>query len=227
LKIIIVIDILKGNEGPINKFGGVFMNKQIDARGMNCPLPVIHTKKALEAIEKGVVTTIVDNDVAKENVSKLAKSLTLKVAVEEKQGSYYINIFKDHSISSIEGIITDDISCDNSPKKDLVILITKNYFGEGELELGKILMKSYIYALTEVQPYPKAILFLNSGVNLVVEGSDSIEHLRVLEANGVEVLSCGTCLDYYKLKDKLLAGGISNMYTIVEKLNGAKNTIIL
>ena len=203
------------------------MNKQIDARGMNCPLPVIHTKKALEAIDEGVVTTIVDNDAAKENVSKLAKSLTLKVDVEEKQGSYYINIFKDHSIDNIEGIMADDISCDNSPKKDLVILITKNYFGEGELELGKILMKSYIYALTEVQPYPKSILFLNSGVNLVVEGADSIEHLRTLEANGVEVLSCGTCLDYYKLKDKLVVGGISNMYTIVEKLNGAKNTIIL
>lgn len=203
------------------------MNKQIDARGLNCPLPVIHTKKALESIEQGVVTTIVDNDVAKENVSKLAKSLTLKVDVEEKQGSYYINIFKDHSISQFEGIIADDITCDNSPKKDLVILVTKNYFGEGDLELGKILIRSYIYALTEVQPYPKSILFLNSGVNLVVEGSESVEHLRSLEANGVEILSCGTCLDYYRLKDKLVVGGISNMYTMVEKLNGTKNTIII
>ncbi len=203
------------------------MNKQIDARGMSCPLPVIHTKKALESIEEGIVTTIVDNAAAKENVSKLAKSLTLKVDVEEKQGSYYINIIKDHAIDNAEGIMADEITCDSLPKKDLVILVTKDYFGEGEIALGRVLMKSYLYALTEVQPYPKALMFLNSGVNLVVEGAESIEHIRTLEANGVEILSCGTCLDYYKKKDKLVVGGISNMYTIVEKLNGARNTMIL
>lgn len=198
------------------------MNKQVDARGMSCPLPVIHTKKALESISKGVITTIVDNEVAKENVSKLANSLTLKVDVKESQGEYYINIYKDHALSNVEAL---DLECDDIPKKDLIITITSDCFGEGARELGSILMKGYLYALTEVKPYPKAIIFINSGVNLAIEGADSIGHLQTLEANGVEILSCGTCLDYYRVKDKLVVGGISNMYTIVEKMNNAKNTI--
>ncbi|SNT00805.1 selenium metabolism protein YedF [Anaerovirgula multivorans] len=200
------------------------MYKEVDARGLNCPLPVIHTKKALEAIDKGKVTTIVDNEIAKENVSKLAKSLDFKVDIQENQGNYYIDIFKDHGINEMP---TMDIQCDSSPKKDLVILISKDRLGEGSEELGKVLMKGYIYTLTEVMPFPKTILFLNGGVNLVVEGSEVIEHLRTLEANGVEILSCGTCLDYFKVKGKLMVGGVSNMYTIVEKLNNAKNTIKL
>ncbi|WP_026478079.1 sulfurtransferase-like selenium metabolism protein YedF [Alkaliphilus transvaalensis] len=200
------------------------MRKEIDARGMNCPLPVIHTKKALESIDNGIITAIVDNEVAKENVSKLANSLSLKTEVKENKGNYYIDIYKDHSIAGAEMM---DIQCDDSPKKDLVIVITNDLFGEGAPELGRTLMKGFIYALTEVQPYPKAIIFINNGVKLPVEGSDSLEHLRTLEANGVEVLSCGTCLDYYKLKDKLAVGGVSNMYTIVEKMNRAQNTIKL
>ncbi|KAB3531772.1 sulfurtransferase-like selenium metabolism protein YedF [Alkaliphilus serpentinus] len=200
------------------------MDKQIDARGMNCPLPVIHTKKALEGIDEGKVTTIVDNEVAKENVAKLAKSLTLEVDIKESQGHYYIDIFKgQQTIGEITTFVTED----DNPKKDLVILITTEVFGEGEEELGKILMKGYIYALTEVRPYPKSIIFLNNGVKLTVEGSPVIEHLIALEANGVEILACGTCLDYYKLKNKLLVGSISNMYTIAEKLNNSKNTIKL
>ncbi|AKL93546.1 selenium metabolism protein YedF [Clostridium aceticum] len=200
------------------------MFKEVDARGMNCPLPVINTKKALESIDTGKITTIVDNEVAKENISKLAKSLDLKVDIQENQGTYYIDIFKDHHLHQTTSM---DIQCDINAKKDLVILISKDRLGEGCEELGKLLMKGYIYTLTEVTPLPKAILFLNSGVNLVVEGSEVIEHLRKLEANGVEILSCGTCLDYFKIKNKLVVGGISNMYTIVEKLNGAKNTLKL
>ncbi|KAB3537849.1 sulfurtransferase-like selenium metabolism protein YedF [Alkaliphilus pronyensis] len=198
------------------------MNTEIDARGLNCPLPVIQTKKALETINEGVITTIVDNEVAKENVTKLAKSMTLKVDVKESQGNYYINIFKDQPTGEIT---LGEISCDDLPKRNLVILITDTSFGAGSEELGRILMKGYIYTLTEATPYPKSIILLNSGVKLAVEGSEVLENLRKLEANGVEILSCGTCLDYYKIKDKLLVGGVSNMYTIVEKLNNAKNTV--
>lgn len=200
------------------------MNKEVDTRGMNCPLPVIHTKKALEGIESGKITTIVDNDVAKENVLKLAKSMDLKVDIKESQGNYYIDIFKNQIVGIVD-LEALDIQCSPSNKKDLVILISKDRLGEGSEELGKLLMKSYLYALTEVKPYPKSIIFLNSGVKLATEDSEALEHIRTLESNGVEVLSCGTCLDYFKIKDKLAVGGISNMYTIVEKLNNASNTI--
>lgn len=202
------------------------MNKEVDARGMNCPMPVIHTKKALESIGSGKVTTIVDNEVAKENVSKLAKSMDLKIDIKQNQGNYYIDIFKNQQ-TGVVGVEALDIKYGTNNKKDLVILISKNSLGEGSEELGILLMKSYLYALTESTPYPKSILLLNGGVKLAIEDSEVVEHLRSLESNGVEVLSCGTCLDYFKIKDKLAVGGISNMYTIVERLNNASNTIKL
>ncbi len=202
------------------------MNKEIDARGMDCPLPVIHTKKALESMHNGKIITIVDNEVAKENVSKLAKSMELNTEIKENQGNFYIEIFKEEPVgtTSLESL---DIECGINPTKDLVILISQDKFGEGSEELGTLLMKSYLYALTEVNPYPKSILLLNGGVKLAIEDSETLEHLRELESNGVEVLSCGLCLDYFKIKDKLAVGGITNMYAIVEKMNNASNTIKL
>lgn len=194
------------------------MKFQVDARGMQCPKPVIETKKAIEKVNEGTITTIVDNEIAKENVSKLAKSLSYDVSINEVNGEYHVNIYK--------GILENDFM----PKamnsfRDLVILIGKDSMGEGSKELGDVLMKGYFYTLTEAKPYPKAILFINGGVRLTSEGSEVIDHIRKLESEGVEILSCGTCLDYFSLKDKLMVGGVSNMYTIVEKMNEAKNTI--
>ena len=202
------------------------MNKEVDARGMNCPLPVIQTKKALESIENGKIVTIVDNEVAKENVSKLAKSMDLSAHIKENRGNFYIEIFKEQPIgtTSLQSL---DIQCGINSTKDLVILISQDKLGEGSEELGTLLMKSYLYALTEVKPYPKSILLLNGGVKLAIEDSETLDHLRELESNGVEVLSCGMCLDYFKIKNKLAVGGVTNMYAIVEKLNSAGNTIKL
>ena len=99
--------------------------------------------------------------------------------------------------------------------------------GKGSEELGKILMKSFVYTLTEATPYPSTLVFFNSGVYLTCEGSEVLEDLRKLEAEGVEIISCGTCLDYYEIKDKLKVGEISNMYTIYEKLKNPTNTITI
>ncbi|WP_432405896.1 sulfurtransferase-like selenium metabolism protein YedF [Wukongibacter sp. M2B1] len=196
------------------------MRLKVDARGMQCPMPVIETKKAIEKVDEGTITTIVDNQVAKENVSKLAKSLSYNVDIEEVNGDYYVNISK--------GILENDFIPENRPSnRDLVILLGKDSMGEGSDELGKVLIKGYFYTLTESKPFPKAILFVNSAVKLTTEGSEVIEHIRKLESEGVEILSCGTCLDYFNIKDKLIVGGVSNMYTIVEKMNEAKNTIRL
>ncbi|MDI9475338.1 MAG: sulfurtransferase-like selenium metabolism protein YedF [Bacillota bacterium] len=202
------------------------MNKQVDARGMNCPLPVIHTKKALEEIETGAVTTIVDNEVAKENVLKLAKSMDLEANVKQDQGNYYIDIFKE-SQTGTTVLESSVLQHKTEDKEGLIILITKDKLGTGSDELGALLMSSYLYTLTEVLPCPTCIIFLNGAVNLTVEGSESLEHIRTLETKGVEILSCGTCLDYFGLNDKLAVGSVSNMYTIVEKLNKIGNVITL
>jgi len=197
------------------------MKVEVDARGLDCPKPVIQTKKALENLKEGSIVTVVDNTIAKENVSKLAKSMNLHYNVAEKNGYFYIDIFKGEEMGP-------EILGEEKPTlNDLVILVGTDKLGEGSTELGEVLIQGYFYTLTEVKPYPKAVIFLNAGVNLTIDESPVIDHLRTLEAKGVEILSCGTCLDYFNVKDKLGVGGVSNMYTIVEMMNGAKNTIKL
>lgn len=192
---------------------------EVDARGQACPKPVIMTKKELDNIEEGVVVTIVDNEVAKNNVSKLAKSLGYEYKVEDKgENEYVITIVKG------EGEVKEE----NTPtvqRGNKVVLFSSRTMGKGSEELGEILIKSFIYTLTESTPYPSTMIFYNGGVYLTCEGSPVLEDLKKLEKEGVEIISCGTCLDYYNLKDKLQVGEISNMYTIYDKMRNAANII--
>lgn len=197
------------------------MKIEVDARGQACPKPVIMTKKELDNINEGVITTIVDNEVAKENVSKLAKSAGYDYKVDKKSDNeYYIHITKGEVSEEANMCIPDTF-------KDLTIAFSSNTMGKGSEELGKILMKSFIYTLTEATPFPSTLVFYNGGVHLTCEGSEVLEDLKKLEAEGVEIISCGTCLDYFEIKDKLKVGEISNMYTIYEKLKNPMNTITI
>jgi selenium metabolism protein YedF len=192
---------------------------EVDARGQACPKPVIMTKRELDNIEEGVVVTIVDNEVAKNNVSKLAKSLGYEYKVEDKsENEYVITIVKG------EGEVKEE----NTPtvqRGNKVVLFSSRTMGKGSEELGEILIKSFIYTLTESTPYPSTMIFYNGGVYLTCEGSPVLEDLKKLEKEGVEIISCGTCLDYYNLKDKLQVGEISNMYTIYDKMRNAAKII--
>ncbi len=188
------------------------MKKIIDARGLSCPQPVILTKKGLEECDE--VTTIVDNRIALENVTKLAESRGCTVEVEEKDGEYHLLISK-----SCCDVIT-------SNEEQVVVLITSNLFGQGEEELGKTLMQSFLYALTQVENI-KQLIFMNSGVYLTTEGSAVLELLKTMDESGVEILSCGTCLDYYGLKDKLAVGKVTNMYAAVEAITSAARAVTL
>lgn len=197
------------------------MKREIDARGQLCPRPVIMTKKILDEVPSGIITTIVDNEVAKENVSKLANSLNYSYEIEKTADNhYYIRITKGEASEEAEVCIPDTL-------KDMTIVFGCDKMGRDAEELGKVLMKGFIYTLTESIPYPSTLVFLNSGVKLTTEGSDSLDDLMKLQAAGVEIISCGTCLDYFHLKDKLKVGEISNMYTILEKMKNASSTITL
>jgi selenium metabolism protein YedF len=195
------------------------MQTTIDARGLGCPVPVIKTKKALDAIAKGNVLTIVDNAIAKENVTKLAKSLQCECHVVEDDGEFYIDITKNTD--------ADVIVENNGNLYDSVVLCGSDKFGEGDKDLGDILIKGYFYTLSELDIVPKAIVFLNSGVKLTIESSKVLNDLKTLESKGVEIISCGTCLDFYNLTSELSVGGVSNMYTIVEHLNNSMKVIKL
>ncbi|MCF8000375.1 MAG: sulfurtransferase-like selenium metabolism protein YedF [Halanaerobiales bacterium] len=182
--------------------------KKIDARGLDCPKPVIKTKKVLE--KHGEAEVLVDNEVAAENVKKLGIKMGAKVTkVKENEGNYKLVIAdfkKAEKKRDKEG-------------KEKVIFIKSNLLGEGEAELGDILIRGFINTLKEIEPLPNKIIFMNSGVKLPCENDEVINSLKELENKGVDVLTCGTCLDYYNLEDKLKVGNISNMYEIVDSLN--------
>jgi selenium metabolism protein YedF len=197
--------------------------KKLDCRGLACPKPVIMTKKELEATNESVIEVIVDNEAALENVSKFAQNSGCKIDVKSEQGI--------HTILINRGVATENVvECEKTSWEDIkkiTILISTDKLGVGDDRLGAALMKSYFYALSESESKPSTLLFLNSGVKLTTEGSDIIESLKLLENTGTSIFSCGTCLDFYELKEKLLIGSVTNMYTIIEKMNEATNTIKL
>ncbi|MDT8903322.1 sulfurtransferase-like selenium metabolism protein YedF [Anaeroselena agilis] len=195
------------------------MSTDIDARGLACPQPVIATKKALDAMAEGVVTTFVDNLAAKENVVKFAVASGCGVSVQEQDGHYRIRITKGAPAAAQGNSAGEAAVC---PAGETVYLITKDTFGHGSDDLGAILMKSFFFTVRESEPLPKAILFVNGGVRLAVAGSPVLDHLGALAAAGVTVLSCGTCLDFFGLKDQLAVGGVTNMYSILDQLAAGK-----
>lgn len=197
------------------------MKKEIDARGLSCPKPVILTKKELDNTKEGIIITIVDNEVAKDNVSKLANSMGYEFKVKQSEDNeYYIYIYKGETGNT-------EVEIEKSNLKDMTIAITSDTMGKGNEELGKILMKSFIYTVSETTPYPSAIVFYNGGVRLTCEDSPVLDDIEKLEKQGVEIISCGTCLDYLNLKEKLKVGSISNMYTIYEKLRDPATNMII
>lgn len=191
---------------------------EIDARGLACPKPVINTKKELDKIENGIVLVTVDNSIAKENILKLSKSLNCETKIiKEEKDLIVIEVKKG------ENIIIENKK--NNELEDKCIFISSDKMGEGNDELGDVLIKGFIYTLTEAKPYPKYIVFVNSGVKLTARNESTIENLKILEECGVEILSCGTCLDYYDLKETLQVGSITNMYNIVDIMKNSSQTI--
>ncbi|HZK43993.1 MAG TPA: sulfurtransferase-like selenium metabolism protein YedF [Syntrophomonadaceae bacterium] len=190
------------------------MDNIIDARNLSCPQPVILTKQAMEKQPNINLITIVSEQVAKENVSKLAASQGYTVDIEEKDEGIYLHLNKTNGDISLE-----------AAKGELAILLTSQFYGKGNDELGKVLMTSFLYTLTEMSERIENLILMNSAVYLACEDSSVLEHLAILQEDGVEILSCGTCLDFYELKDKLKVGNITNMYTAMDILASAKNNI--
>ncbi|MFZ5633561.1 MAG: sulfurtransferase-like selenium metabolism protein YedF [Bacillota bacterium] len=184
---------------------------RVECRGLACPQPVIKTKKALDSIDQGTVVVLVDNDTARENVTLFARNAGFKAEVEKTGEGYQITITKGSPA------VTGKIQAASPRAEGLnstVYLITTNMLGQGSPDLGQVLMKSLAVTINEMDPPPKALLFLNSGVFLTCLGSPVLEQLQSLSARGTELISCGTCLEYYKLKDKLDVGRVGNMLEI-------------
>ena len=194
---------------------GIMSMVEVDARGQQCPIPVVRAKKALaEAAVGDVVRVLIDNDVAVNNLKNLAASLKC-TATDEKFAD------DDFAVSIEKGEAAQEAAdCGCMPmaiEPNRVVSIGSQYMGSGNDELGAILMKGFIFALTQQDVLPQTMLFYNSGAFLTCEGSESLEDLRTLEAAGVEILTCGTCLNPYEMAEKLAVGGVTNLYVTAEK----------
>jgi len=189
--------------------------KTIDCSGKTCPLPVIETKKIIEDECATEVAVLVDNPVSCENVMRFLESQGFSVTAMEEKGKHRIEGSKNLEITVHSTV---------DPKK-LLVFIDGETVGRGSEELGTILMRSFLLTLKELNPLPWRIIFMNSGVKLAVDGSPHIGALNDLVAIGAEILSCGTCLDYYRVKDRLMVGRISNMHEIESSFLEATNVI--
>ena len=203
----------------------------INAMGDTCPIPVIKTQNAIKALTKAEeVEVLVDNEVAVQNLTKLAGSLGCEVKSEKKAEKEY-RVVITVSENNLQGQAdekkeeTAETACIPDARDNTVVVISSDKMGEGEEELGKVLIKGYIYALTQLETLPKTILFYNKGAYLTCEGSASLEDLKSLEAQGVEIFTCGTCLNYYGLSEKLQVGSITNMYVIADTMAKANKVV--
>jgi len=219
---------------------------EVNAIGDQCPIPVVKAKKAIDhAVPGSQIMVHVDNEIAVQNLTKLAKSQRCACTSEKRAEKHFIVILtcpaefddgrigeegqiasaaqKGESLEKTEAL--EAVACFPDARTDTVVAISSATMGTGNDELGKVLMKGFIYAVSQLEQLPKTILFYNGGVTLTTEGSDSLEDLKAMEAQGVEILSCGTCLNYYNLSDKLMVGDVTNMYQIVETMAGAKKIV--
>ena len=199
---------------------------KVDALGDQCPIPVVKTKKVLEQLtESSVVQTHVDNEIAVQNLTKLAKSQGLDCSSEKIDEKHFVVTMKADAAAPAEPDTVEEPVCIPDARGNIVVAIDSAAMGTGNEELGKVLMKGFIYALSQLEELPRTILFYNGGAFITTEGSDSLEDLKSMEAQGVVIKTCGTCLNYYNLSDKLAVGEVTNMYDIVETLTGASKVI--
>ena len=229
---------------------------RLDERGKQCPLPVVETRKALEAAGPGeTIEVVVDNEIAVQNLRKMADHKGLEFRSEktgEREFTAWVRAAEGGTAAAAlagqgagelgaaagqgagePGAAAAQASgrsdgcpapacCPPAADGGIVAVISSNCMGQGDDTLGKLLMKGFIYALSQQEQLPRTVLLYNGGAFLSCEGSDSVEDLRELEAQGVEILTCGTCLNHYGLEGKLQVGGGTNMYEIAERMTGAR-----
>lgn len=194
----------------------------IDMLGQACPIPVITAKRELERGEVDYVEVLVDNIIAIQNLKKMADGLGYIFSYTESGDNYLATIKRDGAVVKEEVVIGSREVGDN-----LTVFIKSKEMGAGAPELGNILMKGFIFSLTELPKVPDVLIFLNSGVELSVEGSNTIDDLKTLEEKGTKIYSCGTCLNFYGLSEKLAVGEITDMYNITDLLSKADRLISL
>ena len=193
----------------------------VNALGDACPLPVVKTINAIRALKgPDTVETLVDNETAVQNLRRLAENKGYGITVEHPEAKLY-RILLTVGGPDAAPAADEPVACTVPSRRRRVVAVSSCCMGTGEEALGKTLMKAFLFAVRQLEELPDTILFYNSGAFVSCEGSESLDDLKALSEAGVEILTCGTCLNYYGIADKLAVGSVTNMYSIVETLSGA------
>ena len=200
---------------------------EMDERDFACPLPVVHVKKTIEDAKEGEEILVKVNDSVKlENIKRLSKSKGCSFSVKENaKDDIDIRIVVSHATPGAANDSEDGIICDLPKARKMVAVISADTMGTGDETLGRNLLKAFMFALTKQDSLPDVMLFYNRGAFVTCDGSECLESLKELETAGVRIMTCGTCLDYYKMKEKLAVGSITNMYDIVSEMETAYRII--
>lgn len=193
---------------------------KVNAMGDTCPIPVVKAKNAIKELKgAGKVEILVDNEIAVQNLTKMANQKNYKVSSEKLEEQKYrvVMTIGEGGETQEERRKVPEV-CIPDARRNTVVVISSSFMGEGDEVLGGILMKGFIFALTQQDELPSTILFYNGGAKLTCQEAPTLEDLKSLEAQGVEILTCGTCLNHYGLTEKLQVGGVTNMYAITEKM---------
>jgi selenium metabolism protein YedF len=201
----------------------------LDARGLACPQPVMETKKILDSGQVSKLRVLVDNVTSRENVARFAGNQGCNVNVVELEPNLFeihIGTTKSPELGKI--VQKELLPCripESSEQCRLVVYIGSNCMGSGSDELGKKLMRGFLRTSIDVGPIPWRMIFINSGVKLTTVDDDAVEALGMLEDRGVEILSCGTCLEHFGLVESLRVGKPTNMFEVIESLNAATKVV--
>ena len=200
------------------------MERTIDCMGMACPLPVINAKKAIEAFtEDGTLRILVDNDTAVQNLTRLGEHNGFAVtSAQNGDKAYTVTMAVVAGQAKGAQVPAEALNCAAPARGGKVVVLSADTMGGGDERLGKKLMKAFIFALTSQDEAPDKVICYNRGAYLTTRDADTVKDLKTLEAAGTTVMTCGTCLDFYGLKEELQVGVVSNMYDIVEaQMNAA------
>lgn len=201
------------------------MKKILDERGKTCPVPVVEARNTLENLAPGdELEVVVDNAIAVENLLKMGTQLGLKTTWSKVTDAEYRVVMTQKVVQDVP-LATPDADFWGTEESMWVVVLSSESMGTGDETLGKVLMKGFLYALTELDTLPQAVLMYNGGARLSASGSECLEDLLYLESQGVDVLTCGTCLDYLGLDEAPEVGTVTNMYHIAEIMGKADKLV--
>ena len=203
------------------------MPTSLDCVGLACPMPVLRVK---EAIENGAMelTAIVDNEAAKENVSRFMEKQGFTVSIQEVEQGYGVTGVKDGQPCDTKKAASessDGVKDFESISSKTLVFITTDTLGRGDEELGGKLMTNFIATLPELGERLWRIILLNGAVKLASHETPCLEALKKLEKSGVSILVCGTCLDHFNLLESKQVGETTNMLDVVTSLDMATKII--